>query len=138
MSRIRVRHSKKSKYYLEKHALYTAIHYALQYLEWKEEHKALIEKGAGALSYSDEPHGTDVTRPTERDGIRAYELARKIEIIENAVMEAAAPAVQPYLLYAVTHEYVSFADLEAKEIPCGRKYYYAARRKFYWYLSNKI
>lgn len=136
MGKIRANHSQKSKYYLSKHEFYTAYHFALQYTEWKEEHAALTSKGAGSPSLSDEPHGSGVGRPTERDGIRAAELSRKIQRIEDAVAEVVSPAVYEFLLYAVTHEYVSYQKLIARGMPCGKKQYYEARRKFYYIISK--
>lgn len=136
MGRIRTRYSTKSKYYLNRHAFLAAYHWTLQYHDWKEEYEILTTKGAGTIGLTDEPHGTGIGRPTERDGIRAVELADRIRIVDDAIIEAAPEPMRPYLLYAVTHEYIGYESLTS--IPYSRRVYYNARRKFYYLIGSRM
>ena len=135
--RVRTKKSKKTKYFLSKHEFLAVYHYALQYPEWHDEYTALVNKGAGSVGYTSEPHGNGISKPTERDGIRAAELKTRMTRIEEAAQEAAGD-LYPWLMLAVTDENASFSWLRDKHrIPCGRNKYLAIRHHFYWILSKK-
>lgn len=138
MGNIRTKYSKKRKYYLGKHELLAAIHFALQYWDWKEEYAMLMTKGAGSPELSDDIRAHNVSSPTENDALRAVQLSDKIRMVDDAVEEAAGP-LSKWLLKGVTQEYITYAWLEQNmDIPCGRKMYYSMRRKFYWLLHKKM
>lgn len=133
-----MKYSKKQKWHLNKHALLSAIHFSLQYWDWKEEYDALIEKGAGGLRITDDIKAKSVSSPTERDGLRAVELSEKIRKIEQSAEEAGG-VFYKWLLVGVTKEYTSYLYLSEKmRMPCGKDKYYAMRRHFFWILNKKI
>ena len=131
--------SKKNQYHISKHQFYVAYHFALQYPEWKEEYYCLINKGAGAIrTDSDTVKTNAISKPVERDAIRAAEISAKIKLIEDCVRDS-DPTLYPWLLEGVTQEGRSYNYLAMrKNIPCGRKYYYSRRRKFYYLLTDKL
>ena len=135
--RVRTKKSKKNKYYLSKHEFLAVYHYALQYPEWKDEYASIIGKGAGSIGISDSPHTNNISRPTERDGIRAAELSERINRIETAAREAGGD-FYPWLILGVTVEGTTFRWLhDKKRLPCERDKYYAMKHHFYWLLAQK-
>ena len=125
------------KYKLSKHEYLKAYHYAMCYRDWKKEYDALADT-ARAIGYDDMPHGSNTKDLTAEAAEKRLELAVKISMIEQTVMEA-EPEIYETLLLAVTTEGISFDYLKsAKQIPCGREMYYERRRKFYYLLNKKI
>lgn len=135
MAKVRSRFSKRSKYYISKHAFMTAYHYCLNYDEWKAEY----ELSAGLHSGSKEGEGTGegANDPTSTQAIRLAELYEKIELIRSTAY-AAEPSLYPYLLRYVTQEDLTFDKLKAEGMPCERDMFYDRRRKFYWLLSKRL
>jgi len=134
MARVWTRFSRRSKYYISKHAFLVAYHYCLNYNDWKREHDANIglKRGGG----ESESNG-GVGDPTASQAIRLSELHDKISLIEQTAYEA-EPTLEPYLLRYVTNEGMTFDKLKAQGIPCERKMFYDRRRKFYWMMSIKL
>lgn len=131
------RNSYSGKYKLSKHEYLNAYYYAMRYLDWKAEYGSLSDNSK-AITYTDMPHGNGTGDPTAQYGERRAELALKMQIIEETANEA-DPDLSEYILYAATHEGVTFESLQAeKQIPCGRAMFYERRRKFYYLLNKKI
>lgn len=137
MVRVRAKISKKNKYYLSPHAFYSVYHYALQYNEWRD--KAQELSGAKAIDYSSTPV------QTSNQSDQTYELAVKLSALHDKmhqverVAKESAPDLYDWLLLAVTNEGITYTYLQmVKGIPCGRNYYYEARRRFYFNLNKEI
>lgn len=107
----------RKKYEISKSSFRTAYNYCLQYNEWKE---ALTIKRDTAMQMP--------------------EIAKKIEKVENAVMETIGneKELHPYLLYYVTTEGCTFKEMKARGIPCERTYFYEMRRRFYSIIARRI
>ena len=132
-----VRALNKNKYKLSNYRFRELYYFCLQYDEGQEllKDKRMPLKG---LQYSGMPSSGGTGNPTEKAGIECAELAHKCNLIEQAA-KAADPELWEYILFAVTHENVTFDYLKLhKEIPCERDRYYNSRRKFYFMLDNKI
>ena len=69
------------------------------------------------------------------DGEKA-ECAAKLRLVDESVHEA-APEIAPFLLESVTHEGVSYDTLRGRGMPCGKNYFYDARRMFFIILDRK-
>ena len=137
MPDIRAELSQKNKWWIPKHAFYTAYHYALQYDDWKREYNAL-DGAVGAVKVDGMPHGSEVGNPTSTIGIRRAELAEKMRVIEETVKEV-DEALFPWLIVAVTKEDINYNYLlTMMRIPCSRNVYYGLRRQFYYRLCKKI
>ena len=137
MPDIRSELSTKNKWWIPKHAFYTAYHYALQYNDWKHEY-SVLDGAVGAVVSDGMPHGNTVGDPTQSVGIKRAELAGKIELIEKTVREVDEP-LYPWLIVAVTKEDVNYNYLRTMmHIPCGKNMYYNKRRQFYYLLCKKI
>ena len=142
----RAKISKKNKYWISKHRFYEIEHHCLQYKEWKDEYSTLSTQGVSGVDYDGMPHGTNVGNPTEGAGLRLAILKNKIDTVDETVGEiddeitkAGKPSFKKHLLVAVTNEGISYNYLDmVMGIPVGEKTYYAARRKFYWLMSQKI
>lgn len=127
--------SKKSRYYITKHAFYTAYHFALQYSDWVSEYKLLTDslKGQGMVVGGGGMPG----KPTENTGIKRAELSSRIELIEQTAKEA-DPDLASFILLGATGEKADYKYLARLGMPCSRGTYYDRRRKFYFLLSRKI
>lgn len=134
MAKFRTRFSRKSKYYVSKHAFLTAFHFSLNYNDWKQEHDLNI-----GLTHGDnnEGSGRGIGDPTATQGIRLADLAYKISLIEQAAHDA-DPVIADYILLYVTREDMTFDKLKALDIPCERALFYDRRRKYYWLLSQRL
>lgn len=122
--------------YIDKHAFYSAYHFALQYPEWKLQYAELIGGAVKAVDYNDMPHGAGVGDPTARIAMRSSILRSNIDLIERTALIAGRDLAE-YLLIGVTVEGETFQHLNlVHRMPCGRSKYYQMRRLFY-YLLNK-
>lgn len=135
MAKVRARFSRKSKYYISKHAFMTAYYYCLNYNEWVAEHDLSVGLHSG--DGEGEGSGEATSDPTASQAIRLADLYEKIELI-RATAYAAEPSIHPYLLMYVTNEGLTFDKLKAQGLPCERKMFYDRRRKFYWMISKKL
>lgn len=124
------------KYALSKFEFGYAKWYSLKYNEWLDEYNSLKDS-VKAIQYTDVPRGSGISDPTEKLAERRDELRRKMLKIENAAVDAGGD-IAKYILMAVINEDVTFNQLEAKGIPCGKNYFYERRRKYYWLLSKEI
>lgn len=138
MTTIRPKLSKKNPYWISVKEFRTVYYFALQYREWKQEYDILANKGPGIAGYGDQEHISDGCSSTERNAMKLAALSAKIDMIESTLKDAASD-IYEYLLIGVTEEGASYKYLRMKyDIPCGKDYYYAARRRFYWKLSKKL
>lgn len=136
MTQIRPKLSKNNPMYINKHAFYSAYHFALQYPEWKRQYAELIGGAVKAVDYNDMPHGTGVGDPTARIAMRSSILRSNIDLIERTALIAGRDLAE-FLLIGVTVEGETFQHLNlVHRMPCGRSKYYQMRRLFY-YLLNK-
>ena len=126
---IRAKISKSNEYYISKHRYYELKHFCLQYNEWKKELGRLNwfgEKGDGRSS--------DVAKPVEWMVERRDEYLKKVEMVEQAAIEADSD-IYKYLLKGVT-EGLSYGCLRADGLVCSRDYYYHQYRHFFYCLSR--
>ena len=126
---IRAKISKSNEYYISKHRYYELKHFCLQYNEWKKELGRLNwfgEKGGGRSS--------DVAKPVEWMVERRNEYLKKMEMIEQAAIEADCD-IYKYLLKGVT-EGLSYGCLRADGLLCSKDYYYHQYRRFFYCLSR--
>lgn len=143
MTRVRPELSKRNELYIDKHAFYTAYHFALQYPEWKRQYSELIGGAVKAVDYKDSPRSSETGDPTACIAMRSSILRGNIELVESTALIAGRDLAE-YLLFAVTNESVTYKYLssgrvkELGAIPCGRNQYYNMRRLFYYLLSKKL
>lgn len=142
MTRIRPELSRRNELYIDKHAFYTAYHFALQYPEWKRQYAELIGGAVKAVDYKDSPRSSETGDPTARIAMRSSILRGNIELIESTALTAGQDLAE-YLLYAVTNEGVTFDYIHTGRsplgiIPCERTKYYQMRRLFYYLLSKRL
>ncbi len=78
------------------------------------------------------PHGTTVGNPTEQAAIKAEQLSRDIDLINETVREA-GNGVSESLLKNVTQG----IQYDYMDVPCGRYQFYKKRRKFFYLLAVK-
>lgn len=131
----------KGKYALPKQKYLFLYYYVLdRYPEWVKEYHALQDTRRSMQYYADDaPPASGDGDITQETAMRLLSISRKIDMVDNAALEAGGD-LAPWILHAATHEGVGYTTLRMLEnrIPCGKDKYYAARRKFYWLLSKKI
>ena len=134
----RAKISKKNKYWISKHRFFEISHHCMQYKEWKDEYELLEQQGVDAVKFDGMPHSTEPGDPTASKGIRKYLLKEKMDLVEKTAHDA-EPALEKWILTAVTNDNVSFEYLKLKMgIPCERDMYYNRRRKFYWLMDQRM
>ena len=106
MTRVRPELSKRNELYIDKHAFYTAYHFALQYPEWKRQYSELIGGAVKAVDYKDSPRSSETGDPTARIAMRSSILRGNIELVESTALIAGRDLAE-YLLFAVTNESVT-------------------------------
>lgn len=130
-----VRSLNKDKYNISNFRFRELYYFCLQYDEWKEQIKELSNPLKG-MEYSGTPASGSPGDPTKKNAIACAELSAKCKLIERAA-EIADPELKGYIIYAATHEGISFKFLKMqKNIPCERDRYYNSRRKFYFVLDK--
>lgn len=131
--RIRGEISKNKDYHIDKNRYYELKYFCLQFDTWWKALKSLD----GFAKRGDSPiKGPDISDPTAKCvEARDSFLSRCQMILESA--EEASPELSHYILEGATKG-LSFDVLNARYgIPCCRKVYYEAYRRFFWILSRK-
>lgn len=130
-----IRALNKDKYKISKYRFRELHYFCLQYDEWRAAIKAA--QPLKGVQYSGVPSSSGLPgNPTMTVAIENAEYARKIAAVEAAAM-AADPELYEYIIYAATHEDITFNYLKnQKNIPCERDRYYNSRRKFYFQLDR--
>ena len=77
-------------------------------------------------------HGSGPGTPAENAAERAVALSRDIDLIEATAREAA-----PELYEAIMQNVTQGVRYEYLAVPCGRRQFYEARRKFFYLLASK-
>lgn len=127
--------SKKNHYYLSKHRYLELKHFCLQYPEWKHALSQLNGWESPKNEIGGIVPGNIPADPTERQAIlRAY-YSEWVGLVERCAKKV-DPVIGPYILKGVT-EALSYAQLRARNCPCGRDVYYELCRKFFWLLSKE-
>ncbi|MCR4745229.1 MAG: hypothetical protein K5894_08365 [Lachnospiraceae bacterium] len=135
----KIRTNIKGQYKLEKHELYTAVHYALRYEELKKEYKNLTDTSKGMRYDFDKVQTTIDSDPTYVLAERRSRVGGKISNIESAARAAAGEVLYPYILKAVTQEGVKYELMKYEyKMPAGKNLFYLLKRKFYYILAQKI
>ena len=120
------------KYEISKYRYRELKNFCLQYDEKKQRLAAL--RGLGAVTHSNEPHGSGISNPTAAKAERAQQLARDIELIEQTAMEV-DPVNYHSLLANVTATNLPYEYLS---VSCGRRQFYGKRRRFFFLLDKKM
>lgn len=132
-----VRSLNKDKYSINKFRFRELYYFCLQYDEWKERLNDKRNPLKG-VAYDAMPGSGNPGDPTAKAAIECAEISKKCAIVEAAA-KAADPELYEFVLYAVTHEGISFNYLKVnKEMPCERDRYYNSRRKFYFHLDKLL
>lgn len=119
------------KYEISKYRYRELKNFCLQYDEKKQRLATL--RGLGAVTYSNEPHGSGVSDPTATKAERAQQLARDIELIEQTAMEVDSINYKS-LIANVTSSNMPYEYLSPH---CGRQQFYSNRKKFFSILNKK-
>lgn len=128
--------SKNSKYYLPREDYLTAVHYALRYPLWVEELRVSADSGK-AINYDKIKVQTSMSGTEVEDlAIRRVELTQKKELVDSTIHEVAR-GMDDYIRFAVCYG-LTYDQLLARKIPCGRRMYVEIRQRFYFELSKKI
>ena len=129
-----VRTLNKDKYKISGYRFRELYYFCLQYEEWRAAINDI--QPIKGISYSGVPSSGVPGNRTMHAAIESAEYARKCAAVEAAA-RAADPELYEYIMYAVTHDNVTFNFLKnQKNIPCERDRYYNSRRKFYFHLDK--
>lgn len=132
---IRPEVSEKNKYWISKHRYYELKHFCLQYPDWKKAYYAIDGFCGGRKELPGSKSEGDIPNPTEMYAIEKAFYSERISMVEKAAKRA-DESLSSYILKAATEEY-SFEYLKMRMgIPCGKDAYYAAYRRFFWFLSK--
>lgn len=120
------------KYKISKYRYRELKYFCLQYDEKKQRLAAL--RGLGAVTYSNEPHGSGISDPTATKAERVQQLVQDIKMIEQTALEVDSVNYRSLLANVTSanlpYEYLSPA--------CGRRQFYEDRRKFFYLLDKKL
>lgn len=105
-----------------------------QYPEMKEQ-LANIRNAYNSPCITGLPGGNDISNPVCARAIKAAELSKKLEVIEQSCIEADSGIYQ-YLLKNVTLG-ISYEKMYPSP-PCCKDHFYRKRRKFYAILDEKL
>lgn len=133
---IRPELSKRNKYWISRSRYYELKHFCLQYPGWRKAYAELIEYGVSVSNINNEFRSSEISDPTAKIAIMKMYCMDRIEMIEEAAMEADKYLFK-YIIVAVT-EGRSYVYLKSRlDIPCSRDTFYDRYRKFFWILSHK-
>ena len=114
------------------------VYFCLQYREWKKWLKDNTGRPAGCPGDM-LPKGKGGHRdPVAALAIKRQKLLCKCRALEMAAEEA-SPLLAKYIIKHVTDGNITYRYLSmVLNMPCSKKKYYEARRKFFWILDKKI
>jgi hypothetical protein len=135
MPNIRHKHKNK-KWWISENESRLAYSFAMMYNEWKATYDALDGWRTAPTNDTTRPTNA-VSSPTEQDAIKREELFRKMEIVDQTLIEA-DPYICQWLKISVTNPGVTYNALRQRGMACCPDMYYDRRRKFYFLLSKKI
>lgn len=127
----RERDLKLSKYNITKNRYLELKYFCRQYPEWKRELTDL-RCGYKPINLTGLPSGSGTSDAVSDAAIRAAELSKKCELIEQCCIEADSGIYQS-LLKNVT-EGIPYEHMPTY---AGRRQFYEVRRKFFWLLNKK-
>lgn len=119
-----------NKYGISKWKYRELKYFCLQYNEKKQKAQDII--GLHGMINNGMPKSTLVNLPVENQALKLTSLDDDIKLIEQTALEAAPDICQCIIksvTEGITYEYMA--------VPCGRKQFYEARRKFFYLLSQK-
>lgn len=141
MPKVRSKHSKGRPNWLPPHTYMQVYHYCMNYSVYKDEYAQLMhDVGISGMTYDGMPGGNFKTgSATENQAIRLAEVGENIKTIEDAVKTACAkyPALEPYMLQAVTTETNFDLMSEVNHIPCGKNLYHSIRQHILYLVARK-
>lgn len=106
-------------------------YFCLQYEEMKEKLHSIYSLQSTRLDNNIQSSSSD---QTIKKALAAEKLSREVELIEQTAI-AAGSEIYQYLLMNVTNQ-VPYTYLRYDMgMPCGEKYFYKARRKFFYLLD---
>lgn len=109
-------------------------YFCLQYDEMKERLESIYSLQSSKIDNN--VQSNSISDSTQKKAIAAEKISTKMELIEQTAIEADSQIYQ-YLLMNVTNQ-VPFTYLHYDlGMPCGEKYFYKARRKFFYLLDIK-
>lgn len=125
-----------SQYNISRYAYRELYSFCLQHAE-KKQRLSDLRCGIRAQTYSDMPHGTELSDNTAKYAILAAKLSTDIEQIEQSAIEADS-GIYECIIAGVTQQGANYEILRAfKAMPCGKNYYYKRRRYFFYILAKK-
>lgn len=116
------------KYGISKERYRELFYFCMQYGEWKES----IAYGIRPACTDNISHGSGISNPTEQMAIHNQKALENCRLIED-VAKAAGGYIWKYILKNVT-EGIAY---EYMNVPCGRRYFYEIRKKFFFMLSQR-
>lgn len=134
MATVRPEISKRGRYWIPKHRYYELKHHCLQYPDWKRQLNE-IEYGPRSVIFTDMPKAEGVNDETGNTAVELARLKLLIANVEQAAHDADA-GLDRYILAAVTQGRSYVYLHERMGMPCGRDYFYARYRKFFWLLDK--
>lgn len=133
---IRSEVSKKNEYYISKYRYLELKNFCFQYDTWKKAYNSLDDFQNRSTDVNSYISGADYDSKVEKIAINKAALRTKMEMVEQAAMEA-DPEIYQFLLDGVTKN-IGYVGLKmVSDIPCSKDYYYERYRKFFWILSKK-
>ena len=128
-----------NKWGVTKDRYYELKYICRQYNHYKRTVKLMEEEIAGGfndLTLSDMPRGTVTSDQTAERAIRLAKATRareRLTAIQRAAMEA-EQGIYKQILRNVTQG----TPYEHMKVPCGRRYFFDARRRFFWILDRNL
>ncbi len=130
--------SEKSKYYLPKEDYLTAIHYSLRYPLWKEEVETMADTSKAIAYDKDKVQSSSDYDSTFEAAVKIVESNKqhKMQIVDDTIQKV-ANGLDYWLRLGVCYG-LTFDQIKGKGLPCERDAYYLMRRKYYYYLVQRI
>lgn len=130
--------SEKSKFYLPKEDYLTAIHYSLRYPLWKEEVETMADTSKAIAYDKDKVQSSSDYDSTFEAAVKIVESNKqhKMQIVDDTIQKV-ANGLDYWLRLGVCYG-LTFDQIKGKGLPCERDAYYLMRRKYYYYLVQRI
>ena len=127
-----------SKYYIPKEDYLTAIHYSLRYPLWKDEVEIMADTSKAIAYDKDKVQSSSGYDSTFEAAVRIVESDKqhKMQIIDDTIKQV-ANGMDYWLRLGVCYG-LTFDQLKGKGLPCERDAYYLMRRKYIYYLVQRI
>lgn len=131
--------SENNKWHIPVQCYKLAVEYALNYDMWRAEMRSLRNQSRAIRYDKDKVQSSPDYNPTEEAAIKAAEIQKKMDIIDETIAKVAPPELEEYLRLHVCNGYTYWQLTNGRHhMPLNKNDFGELRQHFYYELYQQI